>query len=58
MLSVGEWNSKKSDIKMFPGFVAFFGGVDGGSAVVRGRADGDGVFARGSVFCVVRYWED
>ena len=30
------WYSRKSDVKTFPGFGAFAGGVDEGSVVVRG----------------------
>jgi len=32
----GGWYSSKSDVKTFPGFGAFSGGVDEGSAVVKG----------------------
>ena len=30
------WYSRKSDVKMVPGFGAFAGGVDEGGVVVRG----------------------
>ena len=55
---LGGWYSRKSDVKTFPGFGAFAGGVDEGSVVVRGWADDDAVFARGSVYSVLRSGED